>query len=208
MRRFILLYVVFQLSVSAVTAQTRVRDLFASAPDSIFPLLTQNNRLDCLDFRENNMTARVKNLMGDVAELKELTDDYLLLQVSAHSMAELRLLGDSLFCLINTYLGPTADSRVRFFNPDWKPVALDLPAPRVEAFWADVPDSVAQEAGYAQQSLEALRLLRVSAQSGEPILTFTLQIDELSGKEKEVAQRYVQPLRFRFDGQAFQVEKP
>ena len=84
MRRIIPFLVIFPLSF-LVQAQVRVKDLFASAPDSIFPLLTQNNRLDCIDFRENNMTARVKNRMDDVSELKELTDDYLLMQVSADS---------------------------------------------------------------------------------------------------------------------------
>ena len=203
MRRIIPFLVIFPLSV-LVQGQVRVKDLFASAPDSIFPLLTQNNRLDCIDFRENNMTARVKNRMDDVSELKELTDDYLLMQVSAHSTAELRLLSDSLFCLINTYLGPTADSRVRFFDTSWHPVAVALPQPRIEDFWQTVPDSVAQDARFARQSLQALTLLKVSAQAGEPILTFALQTAELAEKEKEVAQRYVQPLRFRWDGKAFQ----
>ena len=197
------LLILFQLSVPA-QAQVRVKDLFASAPDSIFPLLTQNNRLDCIDFRENNMTARVKNRMDDVSELKELTDDYLLMHVSAHSTAELRLLGDSLLCLVNTFLGPTADSRVRFFDMSWDPVTIALPLPRVEDFWQPVPDSLAQEASFARQSLQALPLLKVSAQAGEPILTFTLQTAELAEKEKEVAQRYVQPLRYRWDGKAFQ----
>ncbi len=202
MKRLFILITLFQWGLVS-GAQTRVRDLFTSAPDSIFPLLTMNNRLDMLDFRENNMTARVKNRMDDACELKELADDYLLLQVSAHSTAELRLLGDSLLCLINTYLGPTADSRVRFFDTAWKPAGIALPRPGIEDFWQPVPDSLAQEARFARQSLQALPLLKVSAQAGEPILTFALQTAELAEKEKEVAQRYVHSLRFRWDGKAF-----
>ena len=202
MRRY---FLVLFLCVSLTsTAQVRVKDLFASAPDSIFPLLTRNNRLDCIDFQENNMTARVKNRMDDVSELKEMTDDYLLMQVSAHSTAELRLLGDSLFCLINTYFGPTADSHVRFYDTAWHPVSVDLPQPRMEDFWQSVPDSLAQHARFARQSLQALPLLKVSAQAGEPILTLSPQTAELAEKEKEVAQRYVKPLRYRWDGIAFQ----
>ena len=201
-KRLFILITLFQWGLVS-GAQTRVRDLFTSAPDSIFPLLTMNNRLDMLDFRENNMTSRVKNRMDDACELKELADEYLLLQVSAHSTAELRLLGDSLLCLINTYLGPTADSRVRFFDTSWRPVAVALPQPRIEDFWQPVPDSLAQEARFARQSLQALPLLKVSAQTGEPILTLSLQTAELAEKEKEVAQRYVHPLRYRWDGRAF-----
>ena len=204
MRRFILLFVIFQLSAFAATAQTRVRDLFASAPDSIFPLLTKNNRLDCLDFKENNMAAKVKNRLEDVAELKELSADYLFFQMSAHSSVEMRLLNDSLFCLINTYQGPGANSRVRFFSLDWKPVEIKLPSPQVEDFWNEVPDSLQQTARFARQSLEDIRLVRINAQTGEPVLTFTLHTGELVDKEKEVAQQYVHPLRYRWDGQTFQ----
>ena len=54
------------------------------------------------------------------------------------------------------------------------------------------------------EECKALSLLKVSAQAGELVLIFALQTAELAEKEKEVAQRYVQPLRFRWDGKAFQ----
>ena len=56
-----------------VNAQTCIRDIYASAPDSIFPLLTRNNRLDQIDFYENDMPAVVKNRFDDRAE--ELTPE-------------------------------------------------------------------------------------------------------------------------------------
>ena len=58
-------------------AQIKAKDVFASAPDSIFPLLTTNNRLDCIDLIENNMKATVKNKMEQKAEMTALTDSYL-----------------------------------------------------------------------------------------------------------------------------------
>ena len=47
MRTFILI----MLAMSGLSAfsQTKAKDVFAAAPDSIFPLLTTNNRLDCID---------------------------------------------------------------------------------------------------------------------------------------------------------------
>ncbi len=202
MKRFVLILLLMQ-AAGSLCAQVRMRDIFAAAPDSIFPLLTKNNRLDCIDFVENKMTARVRNRLGDVAELRTLTDSYLLLQVSAHSTAEMRLLSDSLFCLIYTYQGPAPDSRVRFFDTTWKPLSVDCPQPRVEEFFASVPDSLQREVGFVQQSLAALRLVRIQASADEPVLTFSLQTSELEKKEREVAQRFVQPLRFRWDGAKF-----
>jgi len=83
-------------------------------------------------------------------------------------------------------------------------VEVAIPQPTIADFWQAVPDSVANEARFVQQSLEALRLVQVTAQTGEPVLSFTLQTSELSREERELAQRYVHPLRYRWDGQAFQ----
>ena len=53
--------IVFAFSVTLSAQEVKMRDVFAQAPDIIFPLLTKNNKLDCIDFIENKMRARVKN---------------------------------------------------------------------------------------------------------------------------------------------------
>ena len=116
-------------------AQLSIRDIFAAAPDSIFPLITENNRLDCIDFKENNMQARVKNLLDQYTEMTDLTKNYLRIQMTGRSIVQMRLLSstDSIFCLISTYLGPTPDSRITFYRSDWTPIQIDAPQPQVEA---------------------------------------------------------------------------
>ena len=103
------LLLLFLLSVvccqwSVVKAQTRIRDIYASTPDSIFPLLTKNNRLDQIDFRENNMQAVVKNKFDDHSELLVLNDKYLKHQLSKHCVVEMRLLSDSTLASSSTTL--------------------------------------------------------------------------------------------------------
>ena len=107
-------------------AQLTVRDIFAAAPDSIFPLMTQNNRLDCLDFKENNMQARVRNLLDTYTEMTDLTPFYLRIQMTERSTAQLRLLSasDSIFCLINTYWGPHPDSHIKFTQMSLRDLTL------------------------------------------------------------------------------------
>ncbi|MCR4921737.1 MAG: DUF3256 family protein [Bacteroidaceae bacterium] len=216
------------VSFSVLRAQTRMRDIFASSPDSVFPMLTRNNRLDCIDFIENKMPARVKNRLDDVVELLSLTDSYLCLRTSQRSQVEMRLLSDSLFCLVNTYEGPAPDSHIRFFNLKWQPVAVDLPKLCVKDFWAKsgqrglaesqsasslgdgsalseggIPDSLVQEADFVIRSLSDLMLVRIAPSPEEPVIIFSLQTSELTEKERELAQRFVQPLKFRWNGEAF-----
>ena len=201
MRTFILI----MLAMSGLSAfsQTKAKDVFAAAPDSIFPLLTTNNRLDCIDLIENNMKATVKNKLEQKAEMTALTDSYLQIKPSERSVVEIKMLNDSVFCLINTCLGPAPDSRISFFTHDWKPYKTTFPMPHATDFWTSVPDSLARDASFAQRSLEDLLLIQISADKENTELTLTIQTSELSGKEKEIAQKYVQPLRYRWNGKSF-----
>ena len=93
MRTFILI----MLAMSGLSAfsQTKAKDVFATAPDSIFPLLTTNNRLDCIDLIENNMKATVKNKLEQKAEMTALTDSYLQIKPSERSVVEIKMLNES-----------------------------------------------------------------------------------------------------------------
>lgn len=198
-------FILIMLAMSGLSAfsQTKAKDVFATAPDSIFPLLTTNNRLDCIDLIENNMKATVKNKLEQKAEMTALTDSYLQIKPSERSVVEIKMLNDSVFCLINTCLGPAPDSRISFFTHDWKPYKTTFPMPHATDFWTSVPDSLARDANFAQRSLEDLLLIQISADKENTELTLTIQTSELSGKEKEIAQKYVQPLRFRWTGKSF-----
>ena len=94
------------LVVLSSCAQVRRRDVFAQLPDSVLPLLTKNNRLDCIDFIENNMEARVKNRFNDHVVLEALTDDYLSIRTSESSKVEMKIIvqaGDSLIAVNRIY---------------------------------------------------------------------------------------------------------
>ena len=73
MKRILLCLIGFMM-LQAVPAK-RMRDYFADMPDSILYVMTRNNRLDCIDFIENNMQARVRNRFDAFSELKKMTDD-------------------------------------------------------------------------------------------------------------------------------------
>lgn len=201
MRTFIL--IMLAMSGFSAFSQTKAKDVFATAPDSIFPLLTTNNRLDCIDLIENNMKATVKNKLEQKAEMTALTDSYLQIKPSEKSVVEIKMLNDSVFCLINTCLGPAPDSRISFFTRGWKPYETTFPMPHATDFWASVPDSLARDASFAQRSQEDLLLIQISADKESTELTLTIQTSELSGKEKEIAQKYVKPLRYKWNGKDF-----
>ena len=135
MKRLILLISLF-ISIS-LQAQN-MKELFVAMPmpDTLVSLLTKVNREDFGDFLASKMKAEVRNRFGKTSEMTELTDDYLYLKMTSASSMEMKLLplNDSLkvVCVIQTYQAPVADSKVRFYDTDWKPLEasrfIDLPA--------------------------------------------------------------------------------
>ena len=180
---------------SVVKAQTRIRDIYASAPDSIFPLLTKNNRLDQIDFRENNMQAVVKNKFDDHSELLVLNEQYLKLKLSEHCVVEMRLLSDSTFCMVQTYNAPASDSRIRLFDINWNELSQTIDRPSVDEFLSEDVDIDARLA------LQALPLIKTSLSESDDTITFELQTSELTreqrqkveGKVHEISRSLPQP---------------
>ena len=87
----ITLCLALSLTVKAGESIT-IRDAFRQMPDSLLPTLTQNNRLDFLDFHDAGMKAEVKNRLGGTSLMTVLTDDSLSLQVSPAMRVDILLL--------------------------------------------------------------------------------------------------------------------
>ena len=182
--RSIVLLLLFQLSIincqlSIVSAQTRIRDVYAEAPDSIFPLLTKNNRLDQIDFRENGMQAVVKNKYDNRVELLVLNDKYLQLRLSERCTVEMRLLSDSTFCMVQTFSAPAPDSRVRFFDTAWHELPQTLERPAVDDFLSEDIDTD------VRLSLQALPLIKASLSETDNTITWQLQTSELTKEQRK-----------------------
>ena len=148
MKRLIFFILHFSFFITCAAAQPMMRDVFAAMPDSVLPLVTKNNRLDCIDFIENNMEARVRNKMGEYVTLEALTADYARFRTSDLAILEMKLLpldsihpsslvthhSSYLLCLVTTIQtgedGTSRrleDSNIRFLYPDWRPLAGPVP---------------------------------------------------------------------------------
>ena len=192
--RFYIFFSFFQFFILSLFAETRIRDIYAAAPDSIFPLLTKNNRLDLIDFRENNMQAVVKNKFEDRTELLVLSDRYLKLQLSEHCIVEMRLLSDSVFCMVQTYNAPAPDSRVRFFDAEWNELPQTVERPAVDDFLSEDIDTDVRLA------LEALPLIKASLSESDENITWELQTSELTREQRQKADGKVRQIVKKLKG--------
>ena len=201
MKKIIILVCLF-VFCTAVSAQLHMREVFAQLPDSVLPLMSKNNRLDCIDFIENGMEARVKNHFGDPVVLDSLTHDYLLLHTSESGYVEMRLLlkaSDTLLCVNRTYLGSVADSEVRVYDTLWRFVAV-VQRPDFAQFFKPSADDEQWQVEeldtlrMIRSEAETLPLMKASLSSVPNKVEWELQTAEFSKELKKVASRYLQPV--------------
>lgn len=196
------------VTLSALAQETKMRDVFAQMPDSIFPLISENNRLDCIDFRESNMPAMVKNMMDEPIELTALTEDYLKLTMSKVSTAEMKLLpaaeGRYVICLVRTYEGPIRDSSMRFYDAGWNLLPdVTVPVPDVKEF-LPLPEEADQNVyADALAQMRDLPFVEISLSPSQPTLQLSFQPGELLKKEREYAMGHLKTLTYKWDGQQF-----
>lgn len=208
MKKILFLLLLSPLGLSAHNMGT----LFTTMPDSLLPTLTPNNRRDLVDFLSNGMQAKVRNRLDDYVQLDTLTDTYLHLTLSKVSTVEMKMLfmQDSVpfVAVIRTLATPVKDSQVTFFDCTWQPMcSLSMPTLATEAFFAEYPDSVSRDIGFAQRSIDDLRLMAVSVSPEDAVFTVKVSMDELAEDEKRVARCYVRSVRLRWTGRDFVIEK-
>ncbi len=112
----------FSLLTLSLLAQD-MEKIFESMPDQFIPQLESAWRKDLVDLHKNGKEAKLKNTMNGFSELKQLTNDYLLLQATDRSTIEMKLLpllnNTHVICMVTTLYGPIPDSRIDFFTTDW-----------------------------------------------------------------------------------------
>lgn len=117
-------------SLTVRAGELKIQDVFKQMPNSVLPTLSENNRLDMLDFMASKMKAEVTNRLGGKSEMTVLTDTTLTIRMSEALQVEMLLLkpedaagADSqVICLIETFGRDSLslDSQVSFFTISWE----------------------------------------------------------------------------------------
>ena len=125
------------LLIPHYSAAQSLKEVFKQMPDSLMPYLTQNNRLDFIDFMDSNMKAEVSNLTGGTSEMTALTDDSLSIRMSEALRVDMLLLDldepvDSIrqvIVFVETFLADSVygESVCKTYSVDWQPVTKDIP---------------------------------------------------------------------------------
>lgn len=194
--------------------QVSMRDVFSHMPDSLLPYLSQNNRLDLIDFAESEMAAEITNTFDERVKLSKLTSDYLKLELSKASLVEMRLLpstellsdtAKTIVCLVTSFGETTPFSTITFYTSKWTPLPLEDPITANKDKLIVRPDTMSIET--FNDLKDAFLPLYVSASLSETGNTLVLKASPQSRIHADDAEKpindIIKPVSIEWDGMAF-----
>ena len=150
------------VAVCAPAQHLTIRDVFKSMPDSLMPYLSNNNKLDFIDFMDSNMKAEVKNLLGGNSIMTALTEDSLSIHMNDAMRVDMLLLNleepvdtiRQVVVLSETFMTDSVygESSVKYFTPNWQPIYQSIP-------WSELD----------KQRIERLRLQNILKWNAEKL---------------------------------------
>jgi len=119
----ILIIFLFLTSLSDIMAQS-IAHYFVQMPANMIPTIKTETRKDLVDFYQNGKLASMLTSFGGEVILKELTDNYLLLQISDHADIQMKILpltdSTRVLAVVQTVLAPLKHSTVKFYSTLWE----------------------------------------------------------------------------------------
>ena len=135
MKRTLIAFLLATVSISSMAETLTIKVLFKEMPDSIVPYLSQNNRLDFIDFMESNMKADVTNDLGGKSQMTALTDDSISIRLNEACQMDILLLNTThdvdscrqVIAIVRT-IGLEGDiqesEEPQFYTVSWKPLPV------------------------------------------------------------------------------------
>ena len=126
MKHFLTTAILLAACVFGASAQLTARIAFTRAPQSVFPLLDTNTRLDMIDYFDAGMKTESKNALGGGSALLDMSPESLRVKMSDASVHQLFLLpaaNDTLIGVIRTVATPGHDSSMTLYTSQWQPAA-------------------------------------------------------------------------------------
>ncbi len=121
MKKYILLSLLC-VQVFTLSSKSMV-EIWKTMPDSLLMLVDRTQRLEMPNFISMGLKGEVTNTLQGKSRMDTLTANYIHLTLTKSSSMQIKRLlsveGDSILCVVKTWLGDAAESEVRFYNQDW-----------------------------------------------------------------------------------------
>ena len=207
MKRLLFFMVLVFISVD-VSAQRKMRDFIKTMPDSLVPYLNTTKRTELVDFYEMRADAVTNNLLMENTVLDSLTAIYADIRLNESSRMQLGLLtqenGDTLICVLRTYLGEAPETTIAFYDEMWRLRDASLYLSPVDTTsLMQRPDTMTVER--YEQLVRLVDPVMVAAEMLPSVksLTFSLSIPLLSEADKKELKTILVQRNLNWNGRKF-----
>lgn len=191
-----------------IHAQRLMKDLWMSMPDSLVEYLDANKRREMVDFYAMGVRAEVSNLLDGMSVMDTLTARHAAVTLSESSRLSVALLpktsGDSLLCMVGTFLGPQPDSKVSFFDTSWQSVPSDGLLPVLQpTMFLQRPDTMTSDEYEKLVVLVDPVMISASLLPEDNAIVFRLSTPLLSKSDRERLDAILVERKYHWDGESF-----
>lgn len=190
-------------------ARLTAAEAFASAPQSVFPLLDKNARLDMIDYFNSGSSTSSRNKLDGTSRIVNLTDDDAKIDMTDASSYQLSIIpagNDSIISVISTVATPAHDSHITFYDRTWKKLPDGMfKAPEIKEWLT--PD--ARKNPSMVTSMIPFMLAEYVYNPADKSLTLTNNLKEFMSPDTEsmIAPYLLPSLVYVWDGKKFNLSK-
>lgn len=203
---------IFAISAGLNARSVKMSDVFRQMPDTLLPYLSQNNRLDMIDFKASGMDADIMNGFDEHTRLNVLTDNYMNMTLSQASSLELKLLdatvalpdsADCIVCVVHTVGTDRKSSTVKFYTSRWTELAaIPCPLPDEAKAFIARPDTMgAADFEKLEQSVYPV-VAYANLSEVDDTLTIGLSLPAVTEEEKRI-KAAVKQITLKWTGDSF-----
>ena len=194
----ILIIICFLTCCLGVSAQS-LREVWIEMPDSILPYLSKSQRTELADYVEMKAEPAVLSTFGDSVRIERMTNNYLLLKANEATRLEIKLLDNNTLALVQTWMAPAAESKLRLFNLQWQPKEA------VVAYKVNIvkPDSMSDEDFADLKTLMSPRLKEYRLSADNNSLSVSWNYPLLSKKDVKRVTELLKPQVLNWTGKDF-----
>ena len=210
-----IIYLFFSLFIAVSVEAQRVSSFFIIMPDELLPQIETNRRKDMIDLFQHSQKGGITNSLGGTSDVTALSDNYISVGLSSSSTMQIKLLPlkgkeETVIAVVNTVCAPACDSRIDFYDTNWKPLDRKdfIILPDNRDFLSD--DEKSNENANEMVQRVDISLMRYDFCEGNDNLQITYTIDEYMPEEmyKQI-KPYLRDssLEYVLDGNHFKKEK-
>ena len=210
-----IIYLFFSLFIAVSVEAQRVSSFFIIMPDELLPQIETNRRKDMIDLFQHSQKGGITNSLGGTSDVTALSDNYISVGLSSSSTMQIKLLPlkgkeETVIAVVNTVCAPACDSRIDFYDTNWKPLDRKdfIIFPDNRDFLSD--DEKSNENANEMVQRVDISLMRYDFCEGNDNLQITYTIDEYMPEEmyKQI-KPYLRDssLEYVWDGNHFKKEK-